>query len=154
MGFFNLFKTKAEKRAYAIGRKHERQSCKAEKNIKVKQPKQPKVKQAKVKQPKVKRSSEVTVKQKKIPFGLKEMHKDYRENNLGALVYNGKIYDTNFKDGPREISKETLKELHEEYDFPGTATDFEVADQYVRHMRSKYGQYDKSGKWLGLLGDD
>ena len=43
MAFFGLFKTKAEKRAYAIGREHERQSCKA------KRMKQPKVKTSKLK---------------------------------------------------------------------------------------------------------
>ena len=85
---------------------------------------------------------------------LLELHKRYRERNLGALLYKGKIYDTNFKDGPHEIDRETLKKLHEEYDMSGTRTDIEVADSYVYHMRRKFGVFDgKTGKWLGLLGD-
>ncbi|MBE6536888.1 MAG: hypothetical protein E7673_02935 [Ruminococcaceae bacterium] len=86
---------------------------------------------------------------------LMDAHRRYRERNLGALVHNGKIYDTNFKKGPVEITKSEIKELRKEYQPEGVRmTDVEVADAYVRHMRRKFGVTDgKTGKWLGLLGD-
>ncbi len=85
---------------------------------------------------------------------LASEHKRYREHNLGALLFNGKLYDTNFKDGPHEISKDDLAWMHKEYGFDRKLTDKEAADAYVRHMRRKYGAFDKkTGKWLGLLSD-
>lgn len=86
---------------------------------------------------------------------LKEMHKRYRDRNLGALQFNGKIYDTNFKDGPVEITKDEIKKLRPEYDIHNQMSDIEVADCYVRHMRKKYGMFERgTGKWLGLMGDE
>lgn len=126
MAFKDLFKTKAERRAYAIGRKHEKKKRIKSKSFKIR--------------PKT---------------SLMDYHKKYRERNLGALSYNGKIYDTNFKKGPVEISKSEIKELRKEYQPKGVRmTDLEVADAYVRHMRRKFGVTDaKTGKWLGLLSD-
>lgn len=128
MAFKDLFKTKAERKAYAIGRKHEsKKYYKKKKSKKSKLSKKP---------------------------SLMDYHKRYRERNLGALLFNGKIYDTNFKDGPHEITKKDIADLRSEYDPHGRMSDIEVADNYVRHMRRKYGTYDKkTGKWLGLLSD-
>ncbi|MBQ7906800.1 MAG: hypothetical protein IJ309_02370 [Clostridia bacterium] len=89
-------------------------------------------------------------KNKVSPF-LLDMHKLYREQDLGALEWNGKLYDTNFKDGPHEITKEDLIQLREEYDSNGNLSDYEVADKYVRHMRRKFGVFDReTDEWLGL----
>lgn len=85
---------------------------------------------------------------------LMELHKTYREHNLGALEYNGKIYDTNFIDGPHLITREVIASLRDEYDSNGKMSDKEIADSYVRHMRRKYGVTDAAGNWLGLLGEE
>lgn len=128
MAIKDLFKTKAERKAYAIGRKHERRKCIKKKGVKPK---------------------------KTIKPSLMSEHKRHREHNLGALVHNGKIYDTNFKKGPVEITKSEIKELRKEYQPQGVRmTDKEVADAYVRHMRRKFGVTDgKTGMWLGLISD-
>lgn len=79
--------------------------------------------------------------------------KRYRERNLGALVHNGKYYDTNFIDRPHEITKETIEDARQEMFEGENVPDDVVADQYVRYMRRKYGVFDgKTGKFLGLIG--
>ena len=126
------FKTKAEKKAFKQGL------------------------MAGLKKKKNSRGISKNKKYNKVPkkSSLRELHKKYRDRNLGALEYNGKIYDTNFKDGPHEITKEDIEMLRSEYDIHGKMSDKEVADSYVRHMRRKYGVEDaKTGKWLGLLSD-
>lgn len=81
--------------------------------------------------------------------------KVYRQRNLGALERNGKIYDTNFVDRPVELSKKELREMRSDY-FPDNpnASDMDVADSFVRHMRTKFGVFDKDGKFLHMLGDE
>ena len=81
---------------------------------------------------------------------------EHRKKNLGAIVYNGKIYDTNFKGKPTEITKNELKEMRREYvsSSERNVPDIEVADRFVKHMRRKYGTFDKKGNFIGLLGDD
>lgn len=80
--------------------------------------------------------------------------KNCRKRNLGALYRNGKYYDTNFVDKPVVITKEKLKHLHHEYDPDGTASDGDVADRFVRHMRRKYGVFDTKGNFLHMLGEE
>ena len=84
---------------------------------------------------------------------LLEDIKYHRDHNLGVLYRNGKYYDTNFIDKPHEIDKDFVKELHSEYDLENKRSDLEVADMYVRHMRHKYGSFDKNGRFLGMLGE-
>lgn len=79
--------------------------------------------------------------------------KMYRKRNLGVLYHNGKYYDTNFIDKPHEIKKSFIKELHSEYDFDHKRSDLEVCDSYIRHMRHKYGVFDKDGKFLHMMGE-
>ena len=86
--------------------------------------------------------------------GLLDDIKRYRDRNLGVLYRNGKYYDTNFIDKPVEITKDELRNLHEEYDWDGKRSDIEVADDYVRHMRSKFGVFDKNGKFLHMLSEE
>ena len=82
------------------------------------------------------------------------MSEHYRKNNLGALSYNGKIYDTNFKGEPYELTKETIKDLREEYDFDGKLSDLEVANRFVRRMRRKYGVFNKkTNEFEGMLSE-
>ena len=84
---------------------------------------------------------------------LLDMSERYRKRGLGALLYNGKIYDTNFKGKPEELTKSFIRDLRKEYVFPGErVSDLEVADRYVKHMRIKYGSFDAvSGKFLGMI---
>ena len=84
---------------------------------------------------------------------LLDMSERYRTRNLGALVFNGKIYDTNFKGAPKVISKAEISELRKEYGVTGRESDREIADRYVRHMRRKFGVFGKDGEFLGLLGE-
>ena len=85
---------------------------------------------------------------------LLQQIKRYRDRNLGVLFYNGKYYDTNFINKPVEITRNEIKELRREYDVDGKRRDIEIADMFVRHMRRKYGTFDKNGNFLGMLGDD
>lgn len=85
---------------------------------------------------------------------LLEYSEDYRKRNLGALFYDGKYYDTNFKGDPVEITKAELQDLRKSYDFDNNLSDMEVADRYVKHMRRKYGVFDSNNKFLGMLGEE
>ena len=85
---------------------------------------------------------------------LMEEIKYYRAHNLGVLYRDGKYYDTNFIDEPTELEKSFVKKLHSEYDMDNKRSDHEVADMFVRHMRRKYGVYDKDGNFLHMLGED
>ena len=103
---------------------------------------------------KKRKSNKVKSNKKSQKSELMEYHRRYRERNLGALLFNGKIYDNNFKDGPREITKKEIQDMRSEYVPDGAKwSDLDVADAYVRDMRRKCGVYDKTGKWLGLLTD-
>ena len=79
----------------------------------------------------------------------------YRKKGLGAISYKGRIYDTNFKGKPVEITKDELKQMRLEYVGAGerNVSDMEVADRFVKHMRRKYGTFDKNDNFIGLLGD-
>ena len=81
--------------------------------------------------------------------------KYYRDHNLGVLYRGGKYYDTNFIDKPVEITKSEIAELHKEYSFGKKRRDIDVADDYVRHMRRKFGVFSKeTGEFLHMLGED
>ena len=84
---------------------------------------------------------------------LMEDIKYYRAHNLGVLYRDGKYYDTNFIDEPTVLEKSFVKQLHSEYDVDNKRSDREVADMFVRHMRRKYGVYDKDGNFLHMLGE-
>lgn len=79
---------------------------------------------------------------------------DYRKRNLGALFYDGKYYDTNFKGNPIEITKAEIQDLRKSYDFDNNLSDMDVADHYVKHMRRKFGVFDSNNKFLGMLGEE
>ena len=81
---------------------------------------------------------------------LLEMSERYRSRGLGALLFNGKIYDTNRRGKPVEITKEELAEMRENY---GGGRDIDVADRYVYHMRRKFGVFDNKGRFLHLIGE-
>ena len=81
---------------------------------------------------------------------LLELSERYRTRGLGALQYKGKIYDTNFKGKPTLLTKDFLRKIRPDYG--PELSDLEVADRYVKHMRRKYGTFDKDGRFLGLLG--
>ena len=81
---------------------------------------------------------------------LLEMSERYRSRGLGALLFKGKIYDTNHKGKPVEITKEQIAEMREDY---GGGRDIDVADRYVYHMRRKFGVFDSKGKFLHLIGE-
>ena len=132
MSIFNLLKSKSERRAYAIGRKHERRINKNKINKKKK--------------------TRGNYSKKK---DLINYHNRYRKRNLGALVFDGKIYDTNFKSGPIEITPQEIRELRREYQPEGVVmSDVEVADAYVKHMRRKFGVTDhKTGRFLGMISE-
>lgn len=102
---------------------------------------------------KKRKSVKVKSKKKTNSISLLDEIKLHRQKNLGVLYHNGKYYDTNFIDKPTEISKSLVKDLHKEYDFDGKRSDIEVADSYVRHMRHKYGVFDKDGKFLHMMGE-
>lgn len=93
-------------------------------------------------------------KSKKHTRTLMEDIKYYRAHNLGVLYRDGKYYDTNFIDKPHELEKSFVKELHSEYDVDNKRSDREVADMFVRHMRRKYGVYDKDDNFLHMLGEE
>ena len=99
-------------------------------------------------------NNKTTPKTKSNSTSLLDKIKLYRQRNLGVLYHNGKYYDTNFIDKPHEISKSLIKDLHEDYNFDGKRSDIEVADSYVRHMRRKYGVFNKEGKFLHMIGED
>lgn len=71
---------------------------------------------------------------------------------LGPTCVNGKFYDTNFKK-PVKFTREQIRDLHMEYDPSGNSSDAQVVDRFVKHMRTKYGRFSKSGEFLGMLGD-
>ena len=72
---------------------------------------------------------------------------------LGSTYVNGKFYDTNFKK-PVEITRDQISELRSSYQRDGErATDKQIVDRFVNHMRVKYGSFDRDGNFLGLLGD-
>ena len=72
---------------------------------------------------------------------------------LGSTYVNGKFYDTNFKK-PVEITRKQIAELRSSYENIGErATDKQIVDRYVNHMRNKYGVFDRRGNFLGMLGD-
>ena len=80
--------------------------------------------------------------------------KYYRTRNLGVLYRDGKYYDTNFIDRPVEITKKQIKDLRSEYDWFNQKSDLQVANDFVHHMRRKYGVFDKkTGKFIGLLSE-
>lgn len=85
---------------------------------------------------------------------LLEYSEDYRKRNLGALFYDGKYYDTNFKGDPIEITKAELQDLHKSYDSDNNLSDMEVADRYVKHMRRKFGVFDSNDKFLCMTSEE
>ena len=93
-------------------------------------------------------------KQKKHTRTLMQDIKYYRDHNLGVLYRDGKYYDTNFIDEPTELDKSFVKKLHSEYDVDNKRSDREVADMFVRHMRRKYGVFDRDGNFLHMLGEE
>ena len=86
--------------------------------------------------------------------GLMDSLKRYRDRNLGVLIYKGKYYDTNFIDKPVEITKSQIQELHKEYNHDGKRDDIDVADSYVKHMRRKFGIFDREGNFIKMIGED
>lgn len=85
---------------------------------------------------------------------LLEFSENYRKGNLGALYFDGKIYDTNFEGNPVEITKADIQELRKEYDQKGQLSDMEVANQYVKHMRRKYGVFNRDGRFLHMISEE
>ena len=97
----------------------------------------------------------VTKKKQKHTRTLMQDIKYYRDHNLGVLYRDGKYYDTNFIDKPVEITKSEIAELHQEYSFGKKRRDIDVANDYVRHMRRKFGVFSKeTGEFLHMLGED
>ncbi len=84
---------------------------------------------------------------------LISLAEDYRKSGLGAMKYNGKIYDVNHKGKPSLITKDEINDLRIEYGMGGKYSDLDVAERYTQHMRSKFGEFDKNGKFLGLIGE-
>ena len=73
----------------------------------------------------------------------------YRRLGRGALWHEGKIYDTNYKGKPKLMSKKFIKSLRTEYG--NEMSDLDVATSYVKHMRSKFGVFDKNGNFLRMI---
>lgn len=88
------------------------------------------------------------------PIDFVKKAKEYRQRNLGALRFNGKLYDTNFPNEMVEITKDDIRNLRPEYDFHNRGlSDMDIADRYVSHMRSKYGVFDENDRFLHMLGE-
>ena len=72
-----------------------------------------------------------------------------KPRHLGNTYVNGKFYDTNFKK-PHRITKDELEYIRKEY--PGR-NDKEKVENFVDHMRIKYGIYDINGNFVKMMGE-
>ena len=84
---------------------------------------------------------------------LLSLAEDCRTAGLGAMTYNGKIYDVNFKGKPSLITKSQIADMRVEYGMGSKYSDIDVAERYTQHMRRKFGVFDENDKFLHMLSE-